>query len=901
MIAVTDLRCEYAANPLGIDSGQPRFSWYVRSDRRGGAQAGYQIVCADSLEAIRRGEANLWDTGMVSADRHHLIPYGGARLESFGRHYWRVRIRDDGGAVSPWSDTAMFETAMLSPDAWKGMWISMKDPVGTPSPVLLVGSTIAENSHVQAKLCWAIYLRRRFEIARVPNRARVHVSGLGYYDLLVNGKHIGDHRLDPGQTDYAKIALYATHDVTAALRPGANVIQIVLGNGRHLDAYGFGAPRAKLQLLLESSDGQRDWVATDEAWKCSHGAIEWNGIYAGERWDARKELAGWGEPDFDDSAWQQAVIIEGPPLVSQLMPPIRAVKVLAPRRMSNPRPGVFVYDFGQNFTGVVRLHARGPAGTTMQMRFSELIEADGMLNLGTNRESTSVDEFVLKGEGEEEFEPRFTYHGFRYLELTGFPGVPCLDSVLGIVMHTDVKQTGAFRCSNDLINRIHENILWGQRSNIMSAPTDCPQRGERMGWLGDAQLTSEEAACNFDMAGFYTKYLEDIRRAQREDGSVSDVVPPFWPLYPADPAWGTAYVTLAWTLYQRYGDREVLERHYDGLKRYVDFLHGASEGHIIRSLGRYGDWCPPGSVFPKKTPIELTSTWYYYHDTMHFSRIAEVLERARDAERYRRRAEEIRDAFNRAFLLGKGRYATLPMSPIDRSLGQTSQALPLYLDMVPPDQKADAVTALLDAVAKDADYHVDTGIVGTRYLFEVLRETGNAEAAYKVVTQKSYPGWGYMLEEGATTLWERWEKLGGLGMNSHNHIMFGSIDAWFYRSLAGIVPTAPGGTTVRIQPWPVGDVTHAAAEYRTIHGPLVVRWQRTEKVFRLTLDIPTGSTADVRIPMRGDTGRLLEGGSVVWGGERSGRPIPGISCFGPEARFLALQVQSGSYDFELKE
>ncbi len=733
MISVTDLRCEYAVSPLGIDSLHPRFSWHDRADRRGSAQKSYQIICSESREKILKGEGDLWDTGICDSPLNHLVAYAGPALRSCTRYFWRVRVRDDKGATSAWSDAAVFETAMLSPRDWQARWITMKETQGTPSPVLLVGNTIEHGSIVQAKLCEGIYLRKRFTVVGSVTRARIYISGLGYYELMVNGAPIGDHRLDPGQTDYAKAALYASHDATEALREGTNVIQIVLGNGRYLDAYGFGAPRVKAQLLLEHGDGRRETAATDESWRCTYGPIEWNGIYAGERYDARKELGLWADAGYDDSSWQPVVVVDGPELVSQLMPPIRKVKVLVPRAMSTPRPGVFVFDFAQNFTGVARLRARGPRGTVIQMRFSELLTSDGMLNLGPNRESTSVDIYVMKGEGEEVFEPRFTYHGFRYLELTGFPGVPRMDAVEGIVLHTDVKQTGAFLCSNDLVNRIHENVLWGQRSNLMSAPTDCPQRGERMGWLGDAQLVSEEAACNFDMAGFYTKYLDDIRRAQREDGSLSDVVPPYWPLYPADPAWGSAYVTLAWTMYQRYGDRDALLRHYDGMKRYVDFLHASSEGHIIKSLGRYGDWCPPGSIFPKRTPIELTSTWYYFHDTLHFGRIAEVLGRTEDAARYGRRAAEIREAFNAAFLRGKGRYATLPMSPIDRSIGQTSQALPLFLDMVPPEQKEDAVAALLDAVAKEADFHVDTGIVGTRYLFEV--------AAGVPATRRMPTGW----------------------------------------------------------------------------------------------------------------------------------------------------------------
>jgi alpha-L-rhamnosidase len=675
------------------------------------------------------------------------------------------------------------------------------------------------------------------------------------------------------------------------------VAQIVLGNGRYVEAYGFGPPRASLQLTIEFADGRRQTVVTDASWRCSHGPIRQNGIYEGETFDTREALGAWGEPGYDDSAWHPAVVVEGHPLVSQMMPPIRARTELPARNLASPRPGVFVFDFGQNLSGVVRLKARGPRGTVVQLRFAELLDREGNLNLGTNREAVACDTCILAGLGEEVFEPRFTYHGFRYAEVAGLPGVPALDDAVAVVVHTAVEQTGAFLCSDSLVNRIHENVLWGQRSNLMSAPTDCPQRGERMGWLGDAQLASEEAVNNFDMAGFYVKYLEDIARAQAADGSLSDVVPPYWPLYPTDPAWGSAYVTLAWTMWLHYGDRQALERHYEGMRRYVDFLHAASDGGIVRKLGKYGDWCPPASTYPKKTPMALTSTWYAYHDTHHFALIAGVLGRPSDEKAYRERADAICDAFNREFLVEGGRYATLPMSPIDRQPGQTSQVLPLALGMVPADRRQDAVEMLLQAVEKIADNHVDTGIVGTRYLLEVLRDTGHAETAWKVATQTSYPGWGYMAAEGATTVWERWEKLAGQGMNSHNHIMFGTVDAWFYRTLAGIVPVEPGWRRVRVQSWPVGELRHAGATVGTVHGPLGVRWERGGGRFALELEVPVGVVVDLRIPVAAEQASLAEGGVPVWG--KGAREVSGVGPVSSGGGWLRTEVRSGRYAFEL--
>lgn len=889
------LRTESLAEPLGIDVPRPRFSWENSVEERGDAQTAYRILCSRDSAALAAGRGDLWDSGRVEDGRCYEALYGGPALRGSTRYWWKVRVWDGRGKEGPFSPMASFETGLLAPEEWGARWISMKNPRSTSSSVLLVVDSINDNRHVEAKQVWGLYFRRRFGLERIPVRARAYVSGLGYGDLFVNGLRIGDHRLDPGQTDYARTALYAVHDVTPALRPGPNVVHAAVGNGRYLDAYGFGKPRLKARLLFEFADGTRTEIGTDGSWRCSHGPVRNNGIYLGEEYDAREELSGWGESGYDDSSWQDCEVVEGPPLAWQAMAPIRAVQTMRPLGLASPREGTYVFDFGQNFTGVVRLRLRGRRGQEVRLRFSELLHGDGTLNLGTNREAAARDSYVLKGGGEEVFEPRFTYHGFRYAEITGFPGVPSLESVLGIVIHTDVEATGTFLCSEGLVNRIHANILWGQKSNLMSAPTDCPQRGERMGWLGDAQLASEEAVSNFDMAAFYGKYLDDIARSQGSDGSLSDVTPPFWALYPADPAWGSAYVTLAWTVYWHYGDEETLRKHYGGMRKYVEFLHGIAEGHIVR-MGKYGDWCPPACMYPKKTPMALTSTWYYYHDTLLLSRIASVLGKKEDQAGYGRRAQEIKDAFNREFLKD-GQYATIPMSPIDRTAGQTSQALPLFLDMVPEGQRKKAVEILVRLVVQGFDHHLDTGIVGTRYLFEVLRDAGHAEDAYKVVTQTTYPGWGYMVAEGATTLWERWEKMHGTGMNSHNHIMFGSIDAWFYRTLAGIVPTSPAWKTLRIRPWPVGDLRHAAARMRTVRGDVAVGWERADGSFRLHAEVPCGAEAEIHIP-HGKASVLREGDAAVWNAKDGFRPADGILDIRAEADRLVACVLSGSYRFE---
>ena len=469
---------------------------------------------------------------------------------------------------------------------------------------------------------------------------------------------------------------------------------------------------------------------------------------------------------------------------------------------------------------------------------------------------------------------------------------------MAVVVHTAVEQNGAFLCSDGLVNRIHENVLWGQRSNLMSAPTDCPQRGERMGWLGDAQLASEEAVNNFDMAGFYVKYLEDIARAQAARRQPVGRRPALLAAVPGRPRLGIGL------RHARVDDVAALRRPA-GARAPLRRACGATWTSSTRrrtaascgSSASTGTGARPRAPIPKKTPIALTSTWYAYHDTLRFSEIAGALGRRSDEKAYRDRADAIRDAFNREFLVEGGRYATLVMSPIDRQPGQTSQALPLALGMVPEDRRADAVAKLLEAVEKIADNHVDTGIVGARYLLEVLSDTGHAEAAWKVVAQTSYPGWGYMVAEGATTVWERWEKLGGQGMNSHNHIMFGTVDAWFYRTLAGIAAAEPGWRRVRVQPRPVGDLRHAGATVGTIHGPLGVRWERGAGRFAIELEVPVGVIVDLRLPHEAAQGSLAEGGVPVWG--RGAREVPGVGPVSAEEGWLRTEVQSGRYAFEL--
>jgi alpha-L-rhamnosidase len=900
----TGLRCEYLRNPLGVDSVSPRFSWVLHHEERGQSQRAYQILVSSAAGKAEKKGGDVWDSGKVESGTPFDARYAGEALRSSERYCWRVRWWDNENRESDWSDAAFFEMGLPSRDDWKAKWVSKRECKEFRSKgTTLLGEYLGD--YVESH---ALYLRKEFSFDGPIRSARAYVCGLGFYELRINGKKVGDRVLDPAQTDYRKLALYSTYDITDHLRGSGNsdpptvfAVGVVLGNGRHIKNYGYGHPKFILQLLVEDEDRRREIFGSDETWKVSYGPLQENGLYYGERYDARLEMPGWDMPGFDDSSWEGASEVGGTDLASQMMQPIRVAERLEAKALQRLGPGVFVYDFGRNFTGWARLKVEGPRGTEVRLRHGELIHEDGTLNISTNQNAEATDVYILRGDGIEIYEPRFTYHGFRYVEVTGYPGTPTLDALEGCFVHTDVARVGSFECSNDLINRIHQNILRGQLSNLMSVPTDCPQRDERHGWLGDAHLAAEEAMFNFDMAAFFTKFLRDIQLSQKEDGSIPDTVPPYLSrLYPADPAWGAAYVTLAWNLYIFYGDRRVLEEHYDSLKRYVGFLRENAEENIINVLGKYGDWCPPGSIAPKRTSVELTSTWYYFHDTVLLSKIAEVLELEKEAHLYSSRAREIQEAFNKRFLKG-GEYEANRFASVDRSPSQTSNVLPLYLDMVPDDQKANVLKRLHDSVVEEQDYHLDTGIIGTRYLLDVLTQNGYEDVAYKVATQKTYPGWGYMLEEGATTLWERWEKITGGGMNSHNHIMLGSVDAWFYRAVAGISCSSAGWERIRIKPYVMGDLKYASAALNTVRGNVRASWKKEPNLFELEVHVPVTSEAEIHIPMLWEQCTVREGEIVIWENGRAKEPGRGaLRYVGVTGKSIVFVVGSGKYLFTVQ-
>ncbi len=873
---------------------EPVFSWKITSVKRGAAQTAYQIILSSSLEKILAEEGDVWDSGKVESDKVSSVPYSGPGLEQKRVYFWRIRWWDENDDHSPWSSVFFLETGI---EEWKAEWISMKTPSAYTTP--------KEPRTGESQEYFALYFRKEFSVPEKDDReiesARLYAAGLGFYEVRLNGIKLGDAVLEPPQSDYDRGTYSSIFDISHLIKE-RNCIAAVAGNGRYIETYGYGKPRVLLQAEIRYTDGDKETVATDGTWQVSHGPIRENSFVHGTRYDARKEMPGWDYPRFSDGngTWEQAVTVSGVPVSRRGMEPVQITEIIAPVQISSPEKGVYIIDFGRNFTGVVQVTASGEKGREITLRHGELLHRDGTLNTATNKTALCTDYIILKGSSLERYYPPFTQHGFRYLEITGYPGIPTLESVRGICFHSDVPNTGSFACSNQLINKINRNIRWGQLGNLMSIPTDSPQRDERQGWLGDAWLVVDESIHNFDMLRFYRKVLKDIVDCQREDGSISDVVPPYWPLYPADPSWGSAFPVIAWSLYWYYDDEVTLAGIYPYLEKYYRFLNDKAEGYIQKELGKYGDWSPPGNLYPKKTPLALTATWSYYHDTLLMEKIASALGKPDDAERYRRESEAVKDAFNGEFLTGRA-YAINQMSPKDRMPGQTSNILPLALDMVPEEKKDGVIQQLKEGLIRLQGNHLDTGIIGTRYLFDVLDRLDMSETAYRVINQESYPGYGYMIREGATTLWERWENLEGGGVNSHNHIMLGSVDTWFYGTLCGIKAAEPGWRKLIIKPFLPEDMSFASASIETVRGLVKSSWEKDIYSINLNVTIPPGSTAEVWVPCVSENVFIFEGDTIILEKGKPNDDVPGITYAGDGGNYEIFRLESGCYFFESRE
>ena len=877
------LRSEYRANPQGIDVTDPRLSWVLAAadaKARGLRQTAYRVIVASTERALAAGTGDLWDTGKVASDQSAQVVYAGKPLTSGAAAFWKVQVWDQAGQPSAWSAPAQWSMGLLHPEDWQAKWIGRDEP-DTTTAHRLAGRL----------------LRKEFQAPKPVRRATVYYSGLGLSELYLNGAKVGDHVLSPGLTDYDKHVLYVTFDVTKQIAAGRNAIGLMLGNGRYraprVDARrtrNFGDPKAILRLDVEYQDGSRATVVSDETWKLSSaGPILANNEYDGEEYDARMEQTGWNRAGFDDGKWEPVHIVAAPAgvLAAQMAEPLRVTETLRPVSLKVLKPGVYIFDMGQNMVGWCRLRVAGPKGTQITLRHAETLNPDGSLYTANLRTARVTDLYTLKGEGTEVWEPRFTYHGFRYVELTGFPGAPTATALEGRVVHDDMEKSADFTSSNTLLNQIHHNMFWGIRGNYRSIPTDCPQRDERQGWLGDRSQVSRSEAYMFDVAAFYTKWMTDIADSQKPDGSVPVVSPNYWPNYYDDLTWPGTFIFVHGMLYDEYGDMRAMERNYPAMKKWID--HEATfvkDGLMPKD--KYGDWCVPPedpklihSVDPARiTDPTLLGSSYYYELLRTMARYARLLDKSADAADFDQRATQVNAAFQKRFFK--------PASGIYDNGTQTSSILPLYFDMVPPENRAAVFASLIRNIEQKSDGHVGTGLVGAQWLMRTLTDNGRPDVAYQIATQKTYPGWGYMVQKGATTVWELWNgDTADPAMNSGNHVMqIGDLAVWMYEDLAGIrsYPAKPGFQRAVIHPVPAGDLTFVKASHKSMYGTIATSWKRDAAHFTLEVTIPPNTSALVTIPAK-DPAAVTESGHSV----KYLRIEPGGAA--------TYEVPSGTYTF----
>ena len=967
--AAADARCEHLADPLGLDRPAPSFSWRIRASGRGRRQSAYRVLVASAPGVLEAGAGDKWDSGRVASDATAGVAYAGAPLGSGERCWWQVQVWDEDGRRGADSPAAVFEMALLVPEDWAAAWIGADPAVSAP------------------------LLRREFRLTGPPERARCYVTGLGYYELYVNGRRVGDQVLDPATTYYhndqpfelGSRVLYAAHDVTRLLRAGENAVGLMLGHGwysaeddvppspSHREPYG-PAPVGLLQLAVELDGGERVRVVSDDAWTVSAGPVVYNDYCHGETYDARLEQPGWAEPGFDDSGWAPARPAPAPSgvLRAQPLPPIRVVRTLDPVSTTTPEPGsddeagaglggrdddrpgrqtATVYDFGQNLTGWTRLRVSGPAGSRVTVRHGHGVGADGRLDnrsnmyawpddpqlraaglaeaeegfehggVGFHHGARQTDQYVLRGaadpaggladrqaedqtrardptadgapdgRGSEVWEPRFTLHGFRCAEAVCDHGVT-VEGIEARHARTAVAETGSFECSDELVNRIHRNVTWTFASSMQGFPQDAADRSERVGWLGDP--VAGDFAFTFDSLPLWSKWLDDLADSQKPDGDLPVIAPLHWrrthDAYLMYPVWKSSYPVVAWDLYLEYGDARILEDHYERIEALVAFLGRHAEGGLLSGgLGDHMEPQPDGtSTFePVRTPAGLTSTAFFCRGAEILAMAAEVLGRRDRAERYWGLAADIAAAFNRAYFDAEtSNYATG---------SQAANAVPLALGLVPPEHEA-AVLANIVADIESRGGRLSTGMLGTDALIRVLSEHGRADVIHSIATAPDFPSWGEQAAKGATTLWEAWEGETDPQL-SYNMKLFGSIQKFFFRDLAGIRRAAPGYAAFTVAPQVVGGLEWARADIDTVRGPISSSWRLEDGAFELEVEAPPNTRAAIRVPKLGwAEPSITEGGEPVWPGVAAGAR-PGIARAFDEAETVAFEVGSGRYSF----
>ncbi|MBD0284703.1 MAG: family 78 glycoside hydrolase catalytic domain [Flavisolibacter sp.] len=872
-IEALNLRCEYKTNPLGIEAAALRLSWELHSNQRNVLQTAYRILVSDNSEALKRNVGNVWDSKKVASDASIQVPYTGKPLQPTKTYYWKVMVWGNKNNVSAWSKEANWQMGLLTAADWKGaQWIAydkIPDSLVDVLPLGSKGDKYLGNNTLPL-------LRKYFTIRKPVKKATMFISGLGHFEMSLNGKKVGDHFLDPGWTKYDKQALYVPFDLTEQLQQGANAIGVMLGNGFYYippvkERYrklkvAFGYPKMICRLAIEYSDGSSEDIVSDASWKAAKSPIVFSSIYGGEDYDANREQPGWDTPNFNDQSWHAALIVDGPSTLNSQMPePVKVMETFTPKKVTQPQPNVWVYDLGQNASGIPQITVQGKKGDTIRITPAELLKEDGTANQRASGSPYYLT-YVLKGNGTETWQPRFTYYGFRYVQINGgvpqgetnTQNLPVVMEVKGQHIRNAANRIGTFTSSNELFNRTNTLIDWAIKSNMVSVFTDCPHR-EKLGWLEQDHLMGNSVRFNYDVANLCRKLLTDMRYSQTDEGLIPEIAPEYvqfdWggDMFRDSPEWGSAGIILPWYLYQWYGDKQVLAENYSMMQRYIAYLKTKANGHILKQgLGDWYDIGPKPPGVSQLTPMGVTGTATFYYDLNILSKIAQLLGKPQDASGYQNLAVDVKQAFNDTFFNKETKqYA---------NGSQTANAMAVYMKLVEPQYK-DAVVENIVKDIRSRNNSLTAGDIGYRYLLRVLNDEGRSNVIFDMNSRSDVPGYGYQLAKGATALTESWQ---AFPTASNNHFMLGHLMEWFYDGLAGIkqAENSKAYKNIVIRPEVVGDVTHAKATYQSPYGIIVSEWKKENDRFELATEIPANTTAILFIPAT-RTAQISENGVLL--------------------------------------
>lgn len=901
-LSVVHLKCENKIDPQGVERPSPSLSWQLQSSQRNVLQTAYRIVVADDSLLLLKNIGNVWDSKKIISDQSIQIRYKGQKLLPVKTYFWRVMVMDNKNHVS-WSRIAQWQMGLLTKSDWKNAhWIAyqqLPDSLVDVLPVDTKKDRYKENDVLPL-------FRKSFTINKQVKRSILFICGLGQFELSMNGEKIGDHFLDPGWTKYDRQALYVSFDVTSKVKTGENTIGVMLGNGfyyippvagryRKLKT-AFGYPKMICRLVIEYTDGSEENRVSDHSWKTSQGPIRFSSIYGGEDYDAGLEVDGWDQSNFNDASWKQAIIVDGPPILnSQFEEPVKLSETFIPKQKNRISAGSWVFDMGQNASGICRIKLKGNKGDTVRIYPAELLSSDGTASQKVTG-SPYYWQYILKGDGIETWQPKFTYYGFRYLQVNGAvpqeetnsQNLPVLLDLKALHNQNAAKKTGMFQCSNELFNKTYALIDWAVRSNMQSLFTDCPHR-EKLGWLEQVHLMGNSIHYNYDIINLLRKQIDDIRYSQTKDGLIPEIAPEYvkfeWGdgMFRDSPEWGSSAIIVPWYVYRWYGDKEVLNRSYEIMKNYIRYLKSKAKGYILsQGLGDWYDLGPNPPGVSQLTPMGVTGTSIFYYDLNIVKNIASLLQKKEDALGFEQLAGKVRKAFNDSFFREKtGQYA---------SGSQTANAMAVYMNLVEPQYRK----AVIDNIVKDIREHhnsLTAGDIGYHYLLSVLHEAGRDDVIFDMNSRSDVPGYGYQIARGATALTESWE---ALPTHSNDHFMLGHLMEWFYRGVLGIDQTKKSIAyrEIEINPAVVGDLTSAKGSYECMYGMISIEWEKQQSSFRLNVEIPVNTTAIVYLPAT-PSSKIAEGRNPLKNGKD-------IQLLGFENGKAKLKIGSGAYSFLVK-